>query len=84
MRPMTPDEFRAALKRCGFATSDRPTDLGQSEAARFFDAAPRAVRNWAAGEAPVPPAVALCLRLMLQLKLSRDQVAELLKRYANG
>ena len=77
MRPMSPSEFRAALEKLGFVASDRPNDLGQSEAARFFDVQPRAVRDWNV-KGP-PPAVALCLRLMLKLKLSADKVRKLLE-----
>ena len=77
MSPMSPTEFRAALEKLGFVASDRANDLGLSEAARFFGAQPRAARDWNV-KGP-PAAVALCLRLMLKLKLSADKVRKLLE-----
>jgi hypothetical protein len=73
---MTATQFRAALKRLGFVTSDRPNDLGLSEAARFFQAGPRTVREWA--ERGPPAAVAITLQLMTRLRLDRAKVIKLL------
>jgi hypothetical protein len=80
---MSADEFRAALERLGFAEGERaPNDLGLSEAARFFGYSPRQVRQWAA--AGPPAAVALCLKLMLALKLTPDKVRKLIGRDKHG
>lgn len=73
---MTADEFRAALQRLGFAESDAANDLGLSAAARFFGTEPKTVRNWAAKGPPAP--VAVCLRLMLKLRLTAPKARKLL------
>jgi len=54
---MSPTEFRAAIARLG---------LSQIRAALFFGYAARQGPRWALGERPVPPAVALALRLLLK------------------
>ena len=47
MKPMSAHEFRASIKRLGFAESDAPNDLGLTAFASFIGASPRGVRKWA-------------------------------------
>lgn len=80
VKPMSTKEFRAALKRLGFAQSDAPNDLGLSAFARDTGYAPRSVRQWASEDgADVPPGVAYLLRLMLALHLSARRARKLLE-----
>ena len=64
---MTRNEYRKAIAIVG---------LSQLGAARFFKAGPRTGQRWAA-KSP-PNGIALCLRLMLALKLSANDVMKLL------
>lgn len=77
MKPMTASQYRAALKRLGFAESDVPHDVGVSAGARFFGANPATGRRWAA-DGP-PNAVAVCLRLMEAANLTADKARKLLE-----
>jgi hypothetical protein len=65
---MTPAQYRDAIARLG---------LSQVAAGEFLTGNPRTSRNWALGESRVPRPVALLLRLMIRLKLSREDVREL-------
>ena len=65
---MTLTQYRSAIDRVG---------LSQVGAARFFGANPRTGQRWAA-DGP-PPAVAVCLRLMIALDLSAEEAAKFLK-----
>jgi len=64
---MPAKEYRKAIAIVG---------LSQLGAARFFKAGPRTGQRWAS-EGP-PNSVALCLRLMLVLKMSASDVLKLL------
>ena len=74
MDDMTSDQFRAAIKRIGFATSGREDDAGLSAFARWLPCEPKSVRRWASGETGVPPAIAKLLRVMVKLKLDPSDV----------
>ena len=54
--PMTPKQFRAALKRLG---------MNQTKAARHLGVTPRAVRFWVAGDRSIPEPVVILLRTWL-------------------
>lgn len=60
---MTTDEYRAALDKLG---------ISQLAAGRLFSVGSRTSRRWALGEARVPMAVAMMLRLMLKKKLTLE------------
>lgn len=82
---MSPAEYREVLAKLGFDDPGEerravPQDEGLSEAARFFGAAPRTGRLWAANGPPA--AVALCLRLMLALKIDLTTARAALGRLA--
>jgi hypothetical protein len=62
---MTPAQYREAIARL---------NLSQVAAGEFLIGNPRTSRRWALGESPVPRAVALLLRLMVRLKLTREDV----------
>lgn len=79
MRPMSADEYRAAIARLGFIETDVPNDTGQSNAARFFDRDARTGRLWAANGPPAP--VAIALRLMLKAKISVSRARKLLEEW---
>lgn len=65
---MTPTQYQAALDGLG---------LSQVGAARLFGVDPRTSRRWALGEASVPPAVALALRLMAAHGVALDEAEKL-------
>ena len=65
---MTRNQYRAAIARVG---------LSQVGAARFFGSNERTGQRWAA-DGP-PPAVAVCLRLMIALDLSAADATKFLK-----
>ena len=54
--PMTPKQFRAALRRLR---------VNQTEAAQRLGVTPRAVRFWIAGERRIPEPVRILLRTWL-------------------
>jgi len=54
--PMTPKQFRSALRRLG---------LNQTEGAKRLGVTPRAVRFWVAGDRAIPEPVAILLRTWL-------------------
>ena len=58
---MRPIDFRAITEACG---------LNQTQAAALFGVTDRTVRLWIAGKAPVPPAVAIILRLLNERKIT--------------
>jgi hypothetical protein len=60
IKPMTTDEYRATLDKLG---------LTQLAAGKLFAVGARTSRRWALGEARVPMAVAMLLRLMLKRQL---------------
>ena len=62
---MTPNQFRAALDKLG---------LSQLGAARLFGTGERTPRRWASGDAEIPEAVAILLRLMLAGKITADDI----------
>lgn len=68
---MTHAEYRAAIKTLG---------LSQVGTASLFGVDPRTSRRWALGELPVPRAVELSLRLMLEHKITAQQAMALLDR----
>ena len=53
---MTPDEYRAALKKIGYS---------QVVFAKLVGASPRTGQKWALGEARIPNPIAILLRLFL-------------------
>jgi hypothetical protein len=71
----------------------RALALSQMGASRLFRVAPRSVRRWCAGEAPVPMPIAILLRLWVDGRIgfydidkaasppSPDDVDRLLKRF---
>lgn len=74
---MNANQYRAAIKRLGFAQSGVANDTGQSAAARFFGRDERTGRLWAEKGPPAP--VAVCLNLMLALKITADKARKLLE-----
>lgn len=64
---MTPKQFRSALDRLG---------LSQLGAARLFGSDGRTARRWALGERSIPETVAILLRLMLDGKLSENDIEQ--------
>lgn len=62
---MTPDEYRRKIELLG---------LSQVQAGKFLTDNPRTSRGWALGEHRIPKAVAMLLRLMVRLKLKREDV----------
>lgn len=67
---MTPTQYKDAITSLG---------LSQVGAARLLGLDPRTSRRFASGEAPVPRAVALALRLMVEHGVALDE-AEYLGR----
>jgi hypothetical protein len=65
---MTSTQYQAALDGLG---------LSQVGAARLLGVDPRTSRRWALGEATVPPAVALALRLMVAHGTGLDEAEKL-------
>jgi hypothetical protein len=65
---MNHNEYRDALAAL---------DLTQGAAARFFQVDERTSRRWATGEIPVPHAVALLFRVMIEEDISPARVYEL-------
>ncbi len=65
---MTKDEYRTSIARLG---------LSQVKAGEMLGVNPRTSRRWALGEAPVPQAVALLLRLMMMIQhdISTDEIS---------
>jgi len=53
---MTPDEYRAALKKIGYS---------QAKFAKLVGATPRTGQKWALGETRIPNLAAILLRLFL-------------------
>lgn len=64
---MTANQFRAALSRLG---------ISQLEAARIFKSNDRTVRRWAIGERTVPTPVAIMLRLLIQKKITVQDIED--------
>lgn len=62
---MTADQFRSALSRLG---------LSQLGSARLFGTGSRTPRRWANGEAAVPAPIAILLRLMLDGKVTAEDI----------
>jgi DNA-binding transcriptional regulator YiaG len=62
---MTPSQLQRTLDQL---------DLSQRGAARFLKVDERTVRKWIAGNARIPEAVAMLLRLMIRLKLKPEDV----------
>lgn len=62
---MTPTQFRDALRRLA---------VSQRRSASLFGVGERTPRRWASGDAEVPEAVAILLRLMLAGKISVEDV----------
>ena len=62
---MTPKQYRAAIEALG---------LSQVKAGAFLEVGARTSRRWALGEARIPEAVALLLRLMIKLKINPEDV----------
>lgn len=62
---MTTKQFRNALDRLA---------LSQLGAARLFGSDARTARRWALGEAPIPKAIAILLRLLLTGKITIKDV----------
>jgi DNA-binding transcriptional regulator YiaG len=54
--------------------------LSQSEAARFLGVAVSTSHRWAKGTAPVPKAVALCLRFMTEEGIDPKQIKPAARR----
>ena len=54
---MTPEEFRELRKRLG---------LNQTQLAAEWGTTARSVRRWEAGETPIQPVTAYCLRMMVK------------------
>lgn len=77
MKPMSADQYRAAIKRLGFAESDVPNDQGVSAAGRFFGVNPATGRRWAAEGPPMP--VVVCLRLMLAANITAAKARKLME-----
>ena len=64
---LSPDEFRAALKRLGFS---------QVGFARFIEKDDRQVRHWIAGDWPVPRVVVELLNALDKLADLQDRIME--------
>ena len=64
---MTPSQFRAALERAG---------LNYTDAAELFRCDPRTANKWALGQAPIPPGVAILVRLLQRGKITVDDIAD--------
>ena len=65
---MTPNQFRSAIKSLG---------LSQPQAGRLLGAkGERTPRRWASGEIPVPTAVVVILRALLDVKLTIKDVEQ--------
>jgi plasmid maintenance system antidote protein VapI len=62
--PMTPQQFRLALKRLG---------LTQVAAARQLGVDPRTVRKWVGAERRIPEPVAILLRVWLKERRARGR-----------
>lgn len=62
---MTPTQYRAALSRLG---------LTRTEAARLFGVSLRSSQGWALGDYPVPKLVADILGLLLDGKISVEDL----------
>ena len=54
---MTKEEFKALRMQLGF---------NQTDLAREWGVTDRSVRRWEAGDAPISPIVAYCLRMMAE------------------
>ena len=67
---MTPNQFRAALDKL---------ELSQLGAARLFGTGERTPRRWASGDAEIPEAAAILLRLMLAGKIAVADVEKVRK-----
>jgi hypothetical protein len=63
---MTSDQYRAALERL---------DLTQVAAGDLFRVGDRTSRRWALGEARIPAAVAILLKLMLKKRVNPEEVS---------
>lgn len=70
---MTPTELRHAIDRLG---------LSQVGLATFLNVDPRTARRWAAGDLPVPRAVALLLHIMIAKRLSVARVEAISGEFA--
>jgi len=64
---MTPADYRKTIDQLG---------LSQRGAGRFLGVDERTSRRWVSGEAAIPVAVALLLRLMVKFKLKPADVHE--------
>jgi len=54
-------------------------DLTQVGASEVLQVGPRTSRRWALDEAPIPPAVAVVIRLLVDGRLSPDEIPKLAK-----
>jgi transcriptional regulator with XRE-family HTH domain len=63
---MTPNQYRAAIKKLG---------LSQRQAGSFLGVDERTSRRYASGEVDIPHATALLLQLMVRLELTPEGVA---------
>jgi len=68
MRKMTANQYQAALDKL---------EMTQLAAGELFQVGPRTSHRWASGEARVPAAVAMLLRLMVDRVITPDDLAEL-------
>lgn len=73
---MTGDQYRAIIKRLGFADPAQPGDEGISAAARFLGAKPRTGRAWVVDGPSNSAAVAL--ELMAALGVDKAKAERLL------
>ncbi len=64
-------QLRRALERL---------ELSQTGAARLFGVTDRTVRTWASGQGRIPESIAILLRLMLQGKVTAEDIEGASKR----
>ena len=64
---MTPKQYAAAIEKLG---------LSQRGAGKFLGVDERTSRKWVAGDARIPQAVGMLLRLMVKLKLNPSDLSK--------
>lgn len=72
---MTPDQFRASLKRLS---------LTQNAFAGFLGRGDRTVRRWASGDLDIPVEIALLLALMERYSLTTGKLEKMLEAVPSG